>query len=165
MPSFQVIFILCSYNPNINYNFTVSFLWSWTFYTPIFHRKIFKSERCDDTNSPEKDTKLERFRITFPKLPLPFVGSGDLFTALLTAWLTRSCNNSWQNNLDIAIALEKTVATMQAVLGRTLEHYNRNVKSNPQGLQIAALKELKLIQSRDDILNPKILQKAERVEL
>ena len=67
--------------------------------------------------------------------------------------------------MDIAIALEKTVATMQAVLGRTLEHYNRNVKSNPQGLQIAALKELKLIQSRDDILNPKILQKAERVEL
>jgi pyridoxine kinase len=128
-------------------------------------RKIFKSERCDDANSPEKDTKLERFRITFPKLPLPFVGSGDLFTALLTAWLTRSCNNSWQNNLDIAIALEKTVATMEAVLGRTLEHYNRNVKSNPQGLQIAALKELKLIQSRDDILNPKILQKAERVEL
>ena len=54
---------------------------------------------------------------------------------------------------------------MQAVLGRTLEHYNRNINLNPQGLQMAALKELKLIQSRDDILNPKILQKAERVEL
>ena len=156
---------MCSNNPNINYNYIVSFLWNWTSYLPIFHRKIIKSERCDDTNSPEKDTKLERFRITFPKLPLPFVGSGDLFTALLTAWLTRSCNNSWQNNLDISLALEKTVATMQAVLGRTLEHYNRNINLNPQGLQMAALKELKLIQSRDDILNPKILQKAERVEL
>merc|ERR1719220_2169935 len=83
--------------------------------------------------SSESKLEYERYKIEFPKLPLPFVGSGDLFTALLTAWLTRSCNNSWQNNLDISLALEKTVATMQAVLGRTLEHYNRNVKSNPQG--------------------------------
>ena len=65
--------------------------------------------------------------------------------------------------MDISLALEKTVATMQAVLNRTLLHYNQCKSSNSDKMQISALKELKIIQSRDDILNPKIVHRAERV--
>ena len=106
---------------------------------------------------------LDQFKIEFPKLPLPFVGSGDLFTALLTAWLTKSGCNNWPHDMDIPEALEKTVATMQAVLNRTLNHYNQCMEVNSPKMQKSAIKELKLIQSRDDILNPKIVHKAERV--
>merc|ERR1719334_2096021 len=54
-------------------------------------------------------------KIEFPRLPVAFVGSGDLFTAMVTAWLERSDG-------DIFRALEMTVAVMQAVLGRTTEY-------------------------------------------
>ena len=111
------------------------------------------------------DYHLDQFRIEYPKLPLPFVGSGDLFTALLTAWLTKSKCKDWPNDMDIPTALEKTVATMQAVLSRTLNHYNQCMESKSREMQKCAMKELKLIQSRDDILNPKIIHKAERVIL
>ena len=116
-------------------------------------------------NETSSDSKLEyeRYKIEFPKLPLPFVGSGDLFTALLTAWLTRSGNNDWPYNMNIPLALEKTIGTMQAVLNRTLKHYNLSTMSNDSKLQKAAAKELKLIQSRDEILNPKTIYHAERV--
>ena len=107
--------------------------------------------------------EIEQYRIEFPKLPLAFVGSGDLFTALLTAWLTRSGGSNWPCDMDISVALEKTVATMQAVLNRTLLHYKKQEVSTPHKLQASAMKELKLIQSRDDILNPKIVHKAEKV--
>ena len=96
---------------------------------------------------------------------MSFVGSGDLFTALLTSWLTRSGGSNWPTDMNISLALEKTVATMQAVLNRTLLHYNQYKLSNSSHMQISALKELKIIQSRDDILNPKIVHKAERVTL
>ena len=113
--------------------------------------------------SNENVDKFERYRIEFPKLPLPFVGSGDLFTALLTAWLTRSGNTNWPSNMNIPLALEKTIGTMHAVLNRTLIHYEECAKSNSSKVQTAAAKELKLIQSREDILNPKTIFRAERV--
>ena len=113
--------------------------------------------------SGESDRQFERYRIEFPKLPLPFVGSGDLFTALLTAWLTRSGNSDWPSNMNIPLALEKTIGTMQAVLSRTLKHYEMCTANNSSDLQKAAAKELKLIQSRDEILNPKTIYRAERV--
>lgn len=124
-------------------------------------RKIGGS--LEESFASGKDFPLERFRIEFPKFPLAFVGSGDLFTALFTAWLTRSGGSNWPNDMDISSALEKTVGTMQAVLNRTLEHYKKCTESKPPEMQTSFMKELKLIQSRDDILNPKTLCKAERV--
>ena len=115
-------------------------------------------------NRMDKICLPEKLRIKFPKFPLAFVGSGDLFTALLTAWLTRSGGSNWPTNMDISLALEKTVATMQAVLNRTLLHYNQCKLSKSGDMQVSALKELKIIQSRDDILNPKIVHRAEWVE-
>ena len=43
-------------------------------------------------------------------LPVP-TGTGDLFTALCTAWLTKTEG-------DLKVSLERTIATMQAVLTR-----------------------------------------------
>ena len=117
-------------------------------------------ERKKDT-----DDNVERFSIEFPKLPLSFVGSGDLFTAVFTAWLTRSGGDSWPDSMDLPLALEKTVATMQSVLNRTLNHYNKCVASSSGKMPKPALKELKLIQSRDDILDPKIFHRANRVAM
>ena len=93
------------------------------------------------------------------------MGSGDLFTALLTAWLTRSGGSNWPSDMNITLALEKTVATMQAVLNRTLLYYKKCESSNSRNMQVAAMKELKLIQSRDDIINPKVFHRAEKVLL
>ena len=65
--------------------------------------------------------------------------------------------------MNITSALEKTVATMQAVLNRTLLHYKKCETSNSHNLQVSAMKELKLIQSREDIINPKVFHRAEKV--
>jgi len=126
-------------------------------------RRVLKPITTVDGTSSDSKFDYERYKIEFPKLPLPFVGSGDLFTALLTAWLTRSGNNDWPYNMNIPLALEKTIATMQAVLNRTLKHYELSSTNNGLKLQKAAAKELKLIQSRDEILNPKTIYHAERV--
>ena len=127
-------------------------------------RRVVKSiTTAVNESSSDNKFEYERYKIEFPKLPLPFVGSGDLFTALLTAWLTRSGNNDWPYNMNIPLALEKTIATMQAVLNRTLKHYELSTMNSGSKLQKAAAKELKLIQSRDEILNPKTIYNAERV--
>ena len=86
-------------------------------------------------------------KIKYPTLPVHFVGTGDLFTALITAWLKH-------DNFDLQKALEKTIATMQSVLKRTLlsakAQCKKGEKPSPRQL------ELKLIQSRGDILNPQV---------
>ena len=118
----------------------------------------------DGLESEMSECKFERYRINVPKLPLSFSGTGDLFTALLTAWLTKSHGKKWPAEMNLASALEKTIATMQAVLSRTFEHFNNSVASNNVvEIQNHALKELKLIQSRDDILDPKVVVEAVKV--
>eukprot|EP00096_Caligus_rogercresseyi_P011571 TRINITY_DN4577_c0_g1_i1.p1 TRINITY_DN4577_c0_g1~~TRINITY_DN4577_c0_g1_i1.p1 ORF type:complete len:298 (-),score=118.81 TRINITY_DN4577_c0_g1_i1:130-1023(-) len=85
-----------------------------------------------------KDSSI--VKIKAPKLPVSFVGSGDLFTALCTAWL---------KTLSLGEALKRATATMQAVLMRTYVEAGKD-SSNP------ARKELKLIQSKNEIENPDI---------
>jgi len=93
----------------------------------------------------------ETARISFPTLPAHFVGTGDLFTALMTSWLhhDKQC---------ITSALEKTISTMQSVLGRTLK-YALTKSAQPSPAQL----ELKLIQSREDILKPNVSIKATKI--
>ena len=47
------------------------------------------------------------YQVKIPKFPAAFVGTGDLFTALTTAWLHRT-------NGDLKTSLENTLNTMQA---------------------------------------------------
>lgn len=86
-------------------------------------------------------------RVNIPKFPATFVGTGDLFTALCTAWLTKTAG-------DLRLTLERTIGTMQAVLTRTLAHANASVKAEGLAVPSPALMELKLIQSKDVIENP-----------
>jgi len=93
------------------------------------------------------------FRISIPRFPAAFVGTGDLFTALVTAWL-RKLDNS------LPEALERTIATMQAVLARTMRAAEAEAAgSKPSPKQM----ELKLIQSKADIENPQVSIKAEEI--
>jgi pyridoxine kinase len=84
----------------------------------------------------------ERFRFEIPRFEATFVGTGDLFAALLMAWLTITGKN-------LRLSCEKTISTMESVLKRTYE----SAKHSKGGLSVASL-ELKLIQSKKDIENP-----------
>ena len=102
--------------------------------------------------SQKTDEGYDQARIEFPGLPTHFVGTGDLFTALTTAWLQH-------DQFDIKSALEKTIATMQSVLNRTLKYAKSKGGEKPSPHQL----ELKLIQSREDILHPQVKIKAEKL--
>lgn len=79
--------------------------------------------------------------IEIPKFPVQFTGSGDLFAALLLAWMHKT------NGIQTAV--ERTIATMQAVLKNTVEQCEGKTKT-PQNI------ELKLIQSKEEIEHPKV---------
>jgi len=87
-------------------------------------------------------------RVEIPKFPAAFVGTGDLFTALCTAWLTITGGN-------IKLSLERTISTMQSVLTRTLDHARRAAEREGLDTPTPAMMELKLIQSKAEIESPK----------
>ncbi|CAD5119224.1 DgyrCDS7856 [Dimorphilus gyrociliatus] len=91
------------------------------------------------------DGKKERYKVKIPILDEHFIGTGDLFAALMLAWLVKD---------PLKLALEKAISTMQAVLKRTLKHA-RDL-SGPGNKPIPAQIELQLIQSKRDIENPEI---------
>ena len=82
------------------------------------------------------DRNVERVKISFRKLPQSFTGTGDLIAALLLSWFQRSG--------DLKTVVECAVATVQAVLHKTLEVSDGSVRKN----------ELQLIASRDLISHP-----------
>ena len=105
-------------------------------------------------------------RLLIPKFPAAFVGTGDLFTALCTAWLHNTGGS-------LQLTLERTIGTMQvnhastrllcdlcttsvcqAVLTRTLAHAKTAASSSGLASPSPAMMELKLIQSKSDIETP-----------
>ncbi|XP_023323369.1 pyridoxal kinase [Eurytemora carolleeae] len=125
-----------------------------------FHKRgvktiILSSTEMGDENhlvgiaSCKKSNLHTIVKINIPKFPAAFVGTGDLFTALCTAWLYRTDNN-------LKLALEKTINTMQCVLERTLASANLAAKNLGAAKPSAAQMELKLIQCKDVIENPPI---------
>ncbi|XP_025192050.1 pyridoxal kinase [Melanaphis sacchari] len=86
----------------------------------------------------------EYVELDIPIIDQSFIGTGDFFTALLLIWMNLTNN-------DLKHSMEKTVATIQAVLKRTTKYVNENSSKNPINS-----KELKLIQSLSDIQNPEV---------
>jgi len=85
-------------------------------------------------------------RLEIPKFPATFTGTGDLFAALLLAWMYKTNNN-------LQVACERTVATMQDVLART---YKSAIEAaGADNTPTAAQIELKLIQSKRNIEEPR----------
>lgn len=104
--------------------------------------------------SSKKGNKRTVLKINIPRLPATFTGTGDLFAALFLAWLAKSN--------DLQVALENTIATLQAVLKRTFQSARQ--KSEGETLTVAAL-ELKLIQSKNDIEKPTSTVVAENIDV
>ncbi|KAL1311568.1 hypothetical protein AAFC00_001686 [Neodothiora populina] len=88
------------------------------------------------------DLKPRLFRLTVPALPVFFSGTGDMFAALMVARLRESCQaadllttNHWQSpddveatELPLAKAAEKVLASMHAVLVKTMNARSEELK-------------------------------------
>ena len=81
----------------------------------------------------------ERYVVKIPLIEGRYSGTGDLMAALLLAWTTR-CGD------DFGKALELSCDTVHAVIRRTHESILEGKNPN---------RELRLVQSAQDILNPK----------
>lgn len=116
-----------------------------------FHGKGIKTVAISSTNlgtedyflalcSSVIDDKPTKVTIKIKKLPANFTGTGDVFAALFLAWMYKTRNN-------LKVSLENTIATLQGVLGNTLQlNTDKTVKNL----------ELRLITSKNVIENPKV---------
>jgi len=94
---------------------------------------------------------VQRVRMDIAREDAVFVGTGDLFAALLLAWTHTHPD-------DLKTACEKTVSTMQHVIKRTMEHAHSVCGSRRPS---AAELELRMIQSKNDIERPDITIRAQ----
>ncbi|XP_002093335.3 pyridoxal kinase [Drosophila yakuba] len=95
-----------------------------------------------------------RLAIDIPKQggkDLVFTGTGDLFASLFLAHS--------HGSKDIANVFEKTIASLQAVIKRTVA----SLPGGGNGPVKAAERELKLVQSKTEIEQPQVLLKAQRL--
>ena len=88
----------------------------------------------------EKD-KYSRYSMTVAKRNLYYTGTGDLFSALLLAWLYK------QNYENIGEAMQKVVSAIQHVLDNSNDAANENLK----------MKEIRLIKSAPYLTTPTLL--------
>uniref|UniRef100_A0A3B5K8E7 Pyridoxal kinase n=1 Tax=Takifugu rubripes TaxID=31033 RepID=A0A3B5K8E7_TAKRU len=93
----------------------------------------------------------ERVRLEVPKVDAVFVGTGDLFAAMLLAWTHHYPN-------DLKMACEKTFSVMHHVIQRTISyaHELAGPGRRPSPPQL----ELRMVQSKADIEDPAIVTEA-----
>ncbi|XP_059248440.1 pyridoxal kinase isoform X1 [Mustela nigripes] len=101
--------------------------------------------------NPDGSVVTERIRMEMHKVDAVFVGTGDLFAAMLLAWTHKHPSN-------LKVACEKTVSAMHHVLQRTIRCAKAQavggLKPSPAQL------ELRMVQSKKDIENPEIVVQA-----
>ncbi|KAK4468322.1 hypothetical protein MN116_008118 [Schistosoma mekongi] len=100
-----------------------------------------------------KDSEYERIRFKIPLVNYNFIGTGDLFAALILARLESKIENEYEEQLpkySFKDALQSVLSTMQAVILRTLKMSENDLLNVSNTARI----ELKIIQSIDDIRNP-----------
>lgn len=92
----------------------------------------------------------QRCRMIIPKQGngIRFTGTGDLFASLFLA-------HSALTSFDICATLERTIASLQAVISKTLTYIPDEVKSGKIAVT-SAQRELKIIQSKSEIEHPKV---------
>ncbi|XP_047533513.1 pyridoxal kinase [Vanessa atalanta] len=95
------------------------------------------------------------YQIEIPKINATFTGTGDLFAALFLAWSHKTNNN-------LKLTLEKTIATLQHVVKDT---YEKARALQPTGNISPALLELKLIQNKATIEDPKIIINSKEIRI
>ncbi|XP_061774080.1 pyridoxal kinase-like [Nerophis ophidion] len=100
---------------------------------------------------PDGSVCDQKIRMDIPKVDAVFVGTGDLFAALLLAW-------THHHPKDLKAACEKTVSVMHHVIKRTITYANE--KAGPGKRPSPAQLELRMVQSKGDIENPTIVVEA-----
>ncbi|XP_026232926.1 pyridoxal kinase-like [Anabas testudineus] len=97
-------------------------------------------------------TKIsQKICMDIPKVDAVFVGTGDLFAAMLLAW-------THQHPKDLKTACEKTVSVMHHVIKRTMAYANEI--AGPGKRPSPAQLELRMVQSKADIENPAVVVEA-----
>uniref|UniRef100_A0A673YMN7 Pyridoxal kinase n=1 Tax=Salmo trutta TaxID=8032 RepID=A0A673YMN7_SALTR len=100
---------------------------------------------------PDGTKSTQRVRMEIPKVDAVFVGTGDLFAAMLLAWTHHYPN-------DLKTACEKTFSVMHHVIKRTISYAHELAgpgrKPSPPQL------ELRMVQSKADIEDPAIVMEA-----
>lgn len=134
-----------------------------------FHEKGVGTVAISSSELGSKDTLLafvskrvatgtERFRLAIPKQGnniIRFTGTGDLFASLFLA-------HSTLTNYDMGATLERVIASLQAVITKTLSYIPEEVLKGKVAVT-SQQRELKLVQSKDDIEHPKITLRCERM--
>uniref|UniRef100_A0A8C7JPT9 Pyridoxal kinase n=2 Tax=Oncorhynchus TaxID=8016 RepID=A0A8C7JPT9_ONCKI len=103
------------------------------------------SQKMDGTTSTQK------IRMEMPKVDAVFVGTGDLFAAMLLAW-------THHHPKDLKAACEKTVSVLHHVIKRTITYANK--MAGPGKRPSPAQLELRMVQSKKDIEYPAIVVEA-----
>jgi pyridoxine kinase len=98
------------------------------------------------TSTPQLGGCSKRFRIVVPRIPSYFTGTGDLCAALLLAWSAKIPDR-------LGSAAEKAVASLQGVLRRTAAAQAEAEASGKSGI---GCRELRLVQSVDELLRPEV---------
>uniref|UniRef100_A0A8C4D6I7 Pyridoxal kinase n=1 Tax=Dicentrarchus labrax TaxID=13489 RepID=A0A8C4D6I7_DICLA len=98
---------------------------------------------------------VQKICMDIPKVDAVFVGTGDLFAALLLAW-------THHHPKDLKAACEKTVSVMHHVIKRTITYANE--MAGPGKRPSPAQLELRMVQSKADIENPAIVIEAKVLE-
>ncbi|XP_044073264.1 pyridoxal kinase-like isoform X2 [Siniperca chuatsi] len=100
---------------------------------------------------PDGSNTSQNICMDIPKVDAVFVGTGDLFAALLLAW-------THHHPKDLKAACEKTVSVMHHVIKRTIAYANE--MAGPGKRPSPAQLELRMVQSKADIENPAIVVEA-----
>ncbi|XP_067113180.1 pyridoxal kinase-like [Osmerus mordax] len=103
------------------------------------------------TVHPDGTSSTQKIRVEIPKVDAVFVGTGDLFAAMLLAWTHHHPN-------DLKTACEKTVSVMHHVIQRTFTYAKE--MAGPGRRPSPAQLELRMVQSKADIEKPDIVVEA-----
>ncbi|XP_034430489.1 pyridoxal kinase-like [Hippoglossus hippoglossus] len=104
---------------------------------------------------PDGTKTTQNICMDIPKVDAVFVGTGDLFAAMLLAW-------THLHPKDLKAACEKTVSVMHHVIKRTIAYANEI--AGPGKRPSPAQLELRMVQSKADIENPAIVVEAKVLE-
>nr|CAG4650300.1 EOG090X09AY [Sida crystallina] len=102
--------------------------------------------RAGTGGEDEAEGRTEAWKIDMSRLPHLFTGTGDLFAALLLAWLHRCPGN-------LARAMERSIDTLQAVLKTTSDYAESRMPSAGE-VNRTKLLELRLVQSKKYMEDP-----------
>jgi len=134
--------------------------------TDILHSRGTKTVIISSTETGEPGTlvllasskthngSVKRVRLSMPKIDAIFTGTGDLFSCMLLAWMAKFPDS-------LKAACEKTISAIHLVLKRTQQAMLAAV--GPAKTPTPFQRELRLIESLDDIRNPPDCFKAEEL--